>query len=206
MMRYKRFVGGNLESNGYVLYQRKGGDALLIDPGYNAGVFLAFLKDNGLNLKGILLTHLHHDHVGAVRGILASADCPVYMHSLDAEDYRGRVDIAMEDGLVIDLEGEPVKVLHTPGHTRGSVCFLCPESKLCFTGDTVFDTDLGRTDLAGGSEAEMEESVKNVVDRWPNDLFILPGHDSGCTMAQVRKHNSEFIQIVSGSKRNTVWE
>ena len=205
-MKYRRYIGGNLESNGYVLYQRRGGDALIVDPGYNAGVFLACLKELELDLKGILLTHMHHDHVGAVPGILASVDCPVYMHALDAERYRGRVDIALNGGETIDLEGEPILVVHTPGHSRGSVCFMCPESRICFTGDTVFDTDLGRTDLAGGSEKEMEATIRNVVDSWKNDIRILPGHDEGCSMAAVRKYNSEFNGIVSGAGRPTVWE
>jgi len=205
-MKYRRFIGGNLESNGYVLYKRPGGAALIVDPGYNAGVFLSFIKELDLKLEGILLTHLHHDHVGAVQGILASIDCPVYMHALDAERYRGRVDEVLSGGETIELEGEPVQVIHTPGHTRGSVCFMCPDSRICFTGDTVFDTDLGRTDLEGGSEQEMERSVRKVVNSWPNDIFILPGHDGGCSMAAVRKHNKEFNEIVSGGKRETVWE
>lgn len=205
-MKYKRFIGGNLESNGYVLYQRRGGAALIIDPGYNAQVFLRFLKENGLELKGILLTHLHHDHVGAVNGILAALDCPVYMHELDAERYGGRVDVLLTDGQVIDLEGEPVEVIHTPGHTAGSVCFMCPVSKVCFTGDTLFDTDLGRTDLAGGSEADMERSIKEIVSGWSGDIMICPGHDDGCSMSAVRKYNSEFRQLAAGEKRSTVWD
>ena len=205
-MRYKRFVGGNLESNGYVLFQKPGGAALIVDPGYNAKVFIKCLEELDLRLEGILLTHLHSDHVGAVPGLLAYTDCPVYMHRLDADAYKGRVDVPLEDGDIVMLENESIKVIHTPGHTRGSVCFMCPESRLCFTGDTVFDTDLGRTDLAGGSEKEMERTIRDVVNSWSGDIMILPGHDDGCSMAAVRKYNTEFRSILAGEGRSTVWE
>lgn len=104
----------------------------------------------------------------------------------------------MEDGDIIDLEGELIRVVSTPGHTKGSVCFLSEASKVVFTGDTVFNVDLGRTDLEDGSEAEMRDSILNVVDGWNNDMMIYPGHGDGCTMKTVRKINAEFNEIVNG--------
>ena len=104
----------------------------------------------------------------------------------------------MEDGDIIDLEGELIRVVSTPGHTKGSVCFFSEASKVVFTGDTVFNVDLGRTDLEDGSEAEMRDSILNVVDGWNNDMMIYPGHGDGCTMKTVRKINAEFNEIVNG--------
>ena len=200
-MKVERFIGGSLESNGYVLYQKDGGDAYVVDPGYNPGVFVDFIREHKLNLVGILLTHNHHDHVGAVNALRDQCPCKVYMHRQDAAVYRGCVDVEIEDGYTFDLEGESIVTLSTPGHTKGSVCFMCPKSKICFTGDTVFDTDLGRTDLEGGSEEDMRRSIVNVVDKWTNDIYIYPGHDNGCTMKFVRKYNTEFLALLEGRDR-----
>lgn len=195
-MKIKRFIGGMLESNGYVIYQKDGGDCYVIDPGYAPGVFLEFITQHQLKLKGILLTHHHYDHVGAVERIRGELDCPVYLHRRDCDLYRKTVDVYMEDGDVIDLEGETLQVINTPGHTHGSVCFYSETSKVCFTGDTIFNVDLGRTDLEDGSFGEMCSSITEKVDQWGNDIFIYPGHGDGCTMKKVRQINSEFLDII----------
>ncbi len=200
-MKVKRFIGGMLESNGYFLYHKNGGECLIIDPGYSYRTFTDFIDENQLKLAGILLTHHHYDHVGAVERIREIYECPVYMHKDDCDMYKKPVDVYMDDGDVIELEGERIEVISTPGHTRGSVCFFLPESRLMFTGDTVFDTDLGRSDLEGGSERDMEETVKNIVDRWDNDIFIYPGHGDGCTMKKVKEINTELRAILSGRGR-----
>lgn len=98
---------------------------------------------------------------------------------------------------MFDLEGEEIRVIHTPGHTGGSVCFMSEKSKVCFTGDTIFNVDLGRTDLEGGSEEEMIDSILNIIDKWPNDIMIYPGHGDGCTMKKARQINTEFNDIVN---------
>lgn len=200
-LKIKRYIGGSLESNGYVLYQKAGGACFIIDPGYNPKVFVNFVDDNHLTLKGIILTHLHHDHVGAADAIKRVLNCPVYMHEDDAFVYGGQVDIRLKDGDSLDLEGEVLKIIHTPGHTKGSISIFSGKSRVCFTGDTLFDTDLGRSDLAGGSEAEMKNTICNVVDKWENDIMIYPGHDDGCTMKKVRIYNTEFIALRDGNER-----
>ncbi len=200
-MKIKRFIGGLLESNGYVIYQQDGGEAYLIDPGYNSKVFIEYIKEHGFDLKGILLTHHHYDHAGVAERVKAVFDCPIYLHRRDCDiysrEYKRNADIYMEDGDVFDLEGEKIVVINTPGHTAGSVCLMSEKSKLCFTGDTIFNVDLGRTDLEGGSEAEMIDSILNIIDKWPNDIMIYPGHGDGCTMKKVRQINSEFLDIVN---------
>ena len=201
-MKVKRFIGGSLESNGYVLYNKPGGEALIIDPGYNAKVFIDFVKENDLDLKGILLTHNHHDHVGAVNPIADTFSCKVYMHYMDALTYRGKVDVEIDDGYIFTLDGtEEIKTISTPGHTKGSVCFMCEKSRVCFTGDTIFDTDLGRTDLSDGSEDEMRQSIVNIISKWENDIFIYPGHDNGCNMKMVREYNTEYLALLEGRSR-----
>ncbi|NLD20123.1 MAG: MBL fold metallo-hydrolase [Clostridiales bacterium] len=195
-MKIKRFIGGMLESNGYVIYQNNGGDCCIIDPGYDPKVFLKFIDENNLSLRGILLTHHHYDHVGAVKRIKSVYDCPVYLHRADCDMYKGKVDVYMEDGDVIYVGEEALKVIHTPGHTRGGVCFYSEKSKLAFTGDTIFNIDLGRTDLEDGSDTEMEDSITNRINKWSNEIMIYPGHGDGCTMKKVRKINKEFLDIL----------
>lgn len=196
-MKLKRYILGLLQSNGYVLYQQAGGDCYIVDPGSRGDLFLNFLEEQGLACKGILLTHHHHDHVGAVEKIVKALDCPVYLHRLDLDVYRRQAS-PLEDGDRFDLSGEEIRVVHTPGHTRGSVCFVSDKSKLAFTGDTIFNVDLGRTDLADGSQAQMEHTIRHIIDRWGNDITIHPGHGDPCTMKTVRSINQEFLAILRG--------
>lgn len=195
-MKFQRFKGGILESNGYVLYQSEGQTCYIIDPGYNSKVYLEYLKKNNLKPEGILLTHHHYDHTGAVDRIRKEYGCPVYLHRNDCDMYKKQVDVYMEDGDVIDIGGEKLVVINTPGHTRGSVCFFSARSRLAFTGDTIFNVDLGRTDLEDGSEEQMRRSIIDIIDKWENDIMIYPGHGDGCTMKKVRKINKEFNDII----------
>ncbi len=200
-MKIKRFIGGSLMSNGYVLYQKEGGSCYIIDPGYTPKNFIDFVREKNLQAMGIIATHLHHDHTGAAEAVSDVLNCPIFMHQADAFVYKGRVDHLLSDGEILELEGEPLKVILTPGHTEGSICLMSEKSRVCFTGDTIFDTDLGRSDLAGGSEWDMIHSVRDIIDRWENDIFIWPGHDNGCTMKQVRIYNTEFLALRDGNER-----
>lgn len=195
-MRIKRIVGGNLESNGYIIFQKTGGNCFVIDPGYNADKFVKQIKELKLKLKGILLTHHHYDHTGAVERLSELKECPVYLHWGDLDLYKSKVDITMEHGMKIDLDGEELIVLHTPGHTEGSVCIYSEKSRLVFTGDTIFNIDLGRTDLKDGSDYKMSNSIREIIDKWENDISIYPGHGDSCNMKFVRKYNQEFLDII----------
>ena len=195
-MKIKRLVGGNLESNGYLIYDREGGDCYLIDPGYQAPRFLKEVDALQLRVEGILLTHHHYDHVGAVDGIVQAKECPVRLHRNDCDLYGKQVDGMLEGGETFLLGDETITVLHTPGHTRGSVCFFCEKSKLVFTGDTIFNVDLGRTDLADGSSKQMAASIRNTINLWGNDITIYPGHGDPANMKYVRKHNQEFLDLL----------
>lgn len=195
-MKIKRLTGGDLESNGYILYRRQGGACYVVDPGYNPRSFIRFIEEMDLDMKGILLTHHHPDHVGGVEKIKETFDCPVSLHRADMDRYRRPVEIPLEGGERIWLEEEPIDVIHTPGHTAGGVCYYAEKSKTAFTGDTIFNVDLGRTDLAGGSEMQMIATCRNIINRWSNEIFIYPGHGDGCTMKKVREINTEFLGIV----------
>ncbi len=195
-MKIKRLIGGNLESNGYVIYDREQGECYIVDPGYNGEKFLKIIDEAGLRLKGILLTHHHYDHVGGVDKIKSATGCPVYLHRADSDMYKKQADVLLEDGEKLMLGEEEIKVIHTPGHTRGSACYYSEQSRLVFTGDTIFNVDLGRTDLGDGSPADMESSVGNIINLWDNDIVIYPGHGDSCNMKYVRKNNREFLDII----------
>ncbi|MBQ1406828.1 MAG: MBL fold metallo-hydrolase [Eubacterium sp.] len=201
MLKIKRFMLGPILEDGYVVYENDGELCYIIDPGYEPGGYISFVDEHSLKPAGILLTHLHGDHTGAADALKDAFGCVTMMHEQDAFVYKGVIDVMLKDGDVIPLGSDSLKVIHTPGHTKGSVCFLSEKSKVCFTGDTVFDTDLGRTDLKGGSEQDMVRSIRNVVDGFANDIHIYPGHEGDCTMKYVRKFNSEFNAIVSGKGR-----
>jgi len=200
-LKIKRYIGGTLESNGYIIFQKDGKKCFVIDPGYQPKTFIQYIKEQNLQPDGIILTHLHHDHTGAAEALSNAFGCPIYMHEDDAFVYRGRVDRRLCHGDIFDLEGEKLVVLHTPGHTRGSICIYSEKSKACFTGDTLFDTDLGRTDLEGGSEEDLRQSVCRIIDTWDNQITIYPGHDGSCNMKFVRTQNMEFIALRDGHER-----
>ena len=193
-LKIKRFVGGSLQSNGYIISLRKGGECYIIDPGYEPMKFIKYIEEENLNLKGIILTHHHHDHTGGAAKIADRLNCPVIMSFADSLIYKGKTDIILNNGDIIDLEGMRLKIIETPGHTHGSVCIEIPESRIVFTGDTIFDTDLGRTDLADGSEEEMIDTCRNIISSWPDSYTIYPGHDGSAAMKQVRIYNEEFLQ------------
>jgi hydroxyacylglutathione hydrolase len=195
-MKMKRIVGGNIESNGYIIYKNEGGEAFIIDPGYKGESFLKEASLLNLNIKGIILTHHHYDHVGGVDKIKMATGCKLYLHRADLDMYKKHVDVILEDGDKLYLDNEELEIINTKGHTKGSICIYSKESKVIFTGDTVFNVDLGRTDLADGSQKEMEFSVKNIISKWGNDITIYPGHGDSATMKYVRKNNFEYLEIM----------
>lgn len=203
-MRIKRLIGGELMANGYIISDRQGGECYIIDPGYNHRDYIKYIRENNLKLKAILLTHHHYDHTGAVGDLKSVFDVPVCIHSRDMsiDIYRRKPDVFLADGDILMLGDEPIEVINTPGHTHGSVCFFAGASSLVFTGDTIFNVDLGTTELADGSAEEMRASILNIIDKWSDDITIYPGHGDECTMGYVRKINKEFIDIAGDNNGN----
>jgi glyoxylase-like metal-dependent hydrolase (beta-lactamase superfamily II) len=175
-----------------------GSNALVVDPSHSADAILAEAERLGVTVTGILLTHGHFDHTSAVDTLRDRLNVPLMIHREDAVmltdgkrdafyDLFGRenrhrpAELLLEDGQHIPLGGESVCVLHTPGHTRGSVCFLCGE--FLITGDTLFADNVGRCDLWGGSYATIRQSLKHLRD-YDGTLTILPGHGDSNTLSK----------------------
>lgn len=194
-MIIKKFVGGVLESNGYVIYQREGGDCFVIDPGYKSKNFIEFIREKNLNLRGVLLTHHHPDHVGAVKGLVSAMPADTFIHECDSDKFRGP-SIPVKDNHIFDLEGEEIRVVNTPGHTRGGICFVSEKSNLAFTGDTIFADEVGRSDLEDSDRAELARSIGNIIDKWPDDRNIYPGHGRSTKMDDVKKNNIDYLNAM----------
>ena len=195
-MKIKQIICGPLEANGYIIYTDESREAFIIDPGYSHKKYTSFINDEGLNVKGILLTHHHPDHSGKADILASEFDCQIYMHRGELPYYKGRVDIVLEGDEILTFGDEALKVIHTPGHSTGGVCFYSEKSKLAFTGDTVFSVEIGYSHFPGGSLQQMTDSINNIINKWENDIKIYPGHGGSSLMKYVKKDNPEFIELL----------
>ncbi len=182
---------GSYGSNCYLLEHE--GHALIIDPSASAASILRRLREDACTLDAILLTHGHFDHIMSIDTLRdACPDVKVYVHKADApmltdgkknafslffgQDRAWReADVLLSDGQEIPLGSSSLRVLHTPGHSPGSVCYLCKEAGVIFTGDTLFAASIGRCDLWGGSYATLRASLK-ALRSLDGTLTIYPGH------------------------------
>jgi Zn-dependent hydrolases, including glyoxylases len=196
-MNIKRIICGALEANCYIIYRTDGGSAYIIDPGYDITQTQDFIKKHNLNVKSILLTHSHHDHSGKADALAKYFDVNVCAQREELDYYNGNISEIFEGGETLDLDGETIDVLHTPGHSAGGICYYSEKSRVAFTGDTIFNIDLGYTHFPGGSAKRMKESLKTIVNKWANDVKIYPGHGDSATMKYVRDVNQEFLEMIS---------
>lgn len=195
-MKIVRIIAGELQTNSYIIYDKSQSKGFIIDPEANAEMFLNKISDLSLKIEGIILTHHHYDHRGAAAGIREKIKCPLYIHHFDSEWIPLSADVLLNDGDVIEMGDTHLKVINTPGHTKGSICLISEEERIVFTGDTIFNVDLGRTDLKDGSEKEMEKSIKDIISKWKDDWMLYPGHGDPCTMTYVRANNWEYQEVI----------
>ena len=191
MLKIHTLTLGMYQTNTYIIHEENSKTCCVIDPGYQAGTIADKLESLGLTLDAILLTHGHFDHVGAVKDLAADTDCRVFLCADDAllppmftagplyytDTYR--------EGSILNIAGLYIHVLHTPGHTPGSVCLMVDD--VFFSGDTLFAGGCGRTDI-GGDWATICRSLKRLGEI-EGYFKVFPGHGESTTLAYEKRYN-----------------
>ena len=198
-MILKTFTEPPIDNNNYLLIDEASKEAALIDCSAVEPEVGETLKEYGAKLKYILLTHGHFDHVAGIR----PTDAKIVMHKNDsgilkqANNYLPmfgvpditipNIDIFVDDGDVLTLGDTEIKVLHTPGHTQGGVCYLVND--MLFSGDTIFREAVGRCDLEGGDFDQIVESIETKIFTLPENITIYPGHGPSSAVGWEKEHN-----------------
>ncbi|SHF60889.1 MBL fold metallo-hydrolase [Ornithinibacillus halophilus] len=205
-MKVKSLSLGPLGTNCYILSKDK--EALIVDPGGDASKIESYLTKEGITPRAILLTHAHFDHIGAVEEISKHYNIEVYIHEIEVDwlsDPKLNGSILFT-GQVISINVPPrifsegnvtignfsFEVIHTPGHSPGSVSFVFEKSKKVFSGDVLFNQGIGRTDLPGGDFGEIERSIRNKLYNLSDDVEVYPGHGPS-TFIGFEKNNNPFV-------------
>lgn len=202
-MIIKRFIAGRLENNIYLVADEKSGEAVLIDATQDLPEIQKAVKDLGVKVKYILLTHGHFDHIFGLNSLKKSLNAPAVICKDDLvisdnineftrlfglpDSVPPKYDMYIKDGDEILLGSYKIKVIHTPGHTEGGVCYLV-DGKL-FSGDTLFRGSVGRTDLFGGNFGKLSDSIKNKLFKLDDKIEVFPGHGDMTTIGFEKKYN-----------------
>ena len=205
-----RLVVGPLDVNCYVVWDKETLSAFVVDPGGDAQVIADEVKRRGLNVKYVINTHGHFDHIGANAEIKAITGAAIAIHGLDApllqtasvqSSFFGlnvasqpEPDIAFEDGETINAGAIEVSIIHTPGHTRGGISIYIEDEGVLFTGDTLFAGSIGRTDLPGGSYDDLIGSINNSILTLDDEVMVFPGHGPHTTIGEERRTNPFLAQ------------
>ncbi len=207
MIQVETFTVPPLGCNCSVLFDDATREAMVIDPGGDAQGILQRLTARGLTVKAIVHTHTHIDHVGATAAVQRATGAAARIHEDDLFLYEmlpvqgqmlgmrappsAELDVFLRDGEVLSAGSISLEVIHTPGHTPGSVCFRCKADarELLFSGDTLFSGSIGRTDLWGGDHETILRSIRDRILTLPDETVVIPGHDRPTSVARERRTN-----------------
>jgi len=208
-MFHKIFPVGPLQCNCSVIGDEQTHEAMVIDPGDQVEEILGILRQHHLKLTQIVVTHAHIDHVGGAMRLKAATGAPILMNQDDYAllkllDVQAawvgmqspgpvQVDDAVSNGRVLKIGNISANVIHTPGHTEGSICLYFPKEKMLIAGDTLFAGNIGRTDLAGGSFEKIINSLQGRLMALPDETDVIPGHGRATTIGTERETNP-FLQ------------
>lgn len=202
-MIIKQFTLGQLENNVYLVMDENTKKAVLIDASAMSPEIVQTVKELGAKVQYILLTHGHFDHVMGVNALKKALNTEAVIHKDDLaisdnvneftrlfglpDGEVPKYELYINDGDVITVGDMKIKVIHTPGHTEGGVCYLIDDTM--FSGDTLFKESVGRTDLFGGSFEKLSDSIKNKLFKLKNDIKVYPGHGPMTTIRHEKKYN-----------------
>lgn len=205
MINVEQFLVGVVGTNCYLAINPQTEEAIIIDPGDDAGALIEYMDNNGGKPVAILLTHGHFDHCMAAEDLASHYKIPVYVHEDDREIMEnpawncsgmiGKRLIFSADEYFhgekdhVSLAGFEIEVFHTPGHTPGGVCFYIADEGILFSGDTLFCESVGRTDFPKGSMSQLVHSIQEKLLPLPDDTKVLPGHSEYTTIGNERRHN-----------------
>lgn len=204
-MTIKRFPAGPLGTNCYLLVNDGLGEAVIVDPAACPAGLTAYIRDGGLKVKAVLLTHAHFDHIMGIDEVIRQfGEMPVYVHEEDQEllrdpdsnlsrgygmDYSYSKAVSVRDGQTLRLIGYEFRVIHTPGHTPGGVCYYIASEETLISGDTLFQGSVGRTDFPGGSSSQLVRSVREKLLPLPDSTQVYPGHMGMTSIGYEKEHN-----------------
>ncbi|MBQ1520039.1 MAG: MBL fold metallo-hydrolase [Clostridia bacterium] len=203
-MNIRSIPTGPLAVNTYIVWNEGSNECVVIDPA-NSGKIVRALNEMGLTLKAILITHGHFDHIMGVAKLKEATGAKVYINRLDSKAMNddgvnlasmvgfrvdpAQVDVFVEDNMTFTEAGIEFRVIHTPGHTKGGVCYIVESERVIFSGDTLFYMSYGRTDLPGGDAAALHDSIVYRLFTLHGDYRVLPGHEMETTLDFERIHN-----------------
>jgi hydroxyacylglutathione hydrolase len=196
---------GMLQCNCSIFGDEQTREAIVVDPGDNIDQILAILKRHGLNVKAIIITHAHIDHIGGAAKLKAATGAPVYMNQNDQELYdhldtqaawlgmetpsRTEIDTLVREGSTLQLGDTAFHVIDTPGHTQGSISIWIPAENKLVAGDTLFRDSIGRTDLPGGNGRQILQSIHTKLMKLPEDAVVIAGHGPSTTIGREKERN-----------------
>ena len=202
-MIIKQYIAGPIEANNYLVADENSKEAVLIDCSERLQQIIDDVKHLGLKVKYILLTHGHFDHVMGVNEMKKELNAEVLINKKDEKQLEMTKTILGTFGLFVDKNPEydrfidgntelkigdiPIKILETPGHTEGGICYLIDGN--LFSGDTLFKRYVGSTDLPGGNYSKIENSIKNVLYKLDDNTIVYPGHNEKTTIGYEKEHN-----------------
>lgn len=200
---------GLLQCNCSILGDEASGEALVIDPGDQVDDILEVIQRHKFRVTGIVVTHAHLDHIGGAQQLKAATGAPLWLHPHDlalcealeeqaawlgmAAPPRTAIDLEAREGARLRAGSTQLEILHTPGHTQGSISLWIPSEKKLLAGDTLFQGSIGRTDLPGGDGRQILRSIRQKYFPLPEETLVIPGHGPTTTLARERARNY-FLQ------------
>jgi glyoxylase-like metal-dependent hydrolase (beta-lactamase superfamily II) len=213
-MDVRMFTVGPVQENCFVLRRDGADSALIVDPGEEAPLILQAVEELGLSIEAILVTHCHFDHIGAVAPVAEATGAPVYVSEIERpvladimsyvpfpgfgpyESYEA--DHTLKGGERLELAGLEIDVLFTPGHSPGHLTYSIPAERAIFSGDVLFQGSVGRVDLPGGDWGTLLGSIATLVDSFPEDTTVYPGHMGITSLGAERRTNPFLAELAAG--------